>query len=347
MVKIDLSAMKKTANSEAVNSEINDLMKEDISISDQIPKKKISLNTLISNTSELKNIPKNTQLDKVETNKTKVKTKLSLSNDLWISLPKIEVENVSEDQNLEIEKKEEEKEEEIEVVENEVKLENKVIEELTIKKDESEEKSNSSILVADWDTIWNLIVESNTNELFSWYVSSFDKEMQLLKNKKKNKSKTEDLNIQIKSEEKKTDKIIEELKEKEIDLDKIIEEVKEKEIKDENINISENIKNKKNKVWDILNIIKKSKKFKISALSSVLVLFIALWVFYYSQINKTLTDTNVKVNVLENKSNNLPNKTGNTDLNNINTIKKPEVNQKLIKYFKNKQNNVKIDKNKN
>ncbi len=369
MVKLNLSAMQNNATETANITENNDSIKQVKSLETKgaiinvapIQKKKMSLNSLISGTSE----------EEISEIKQNFSEKEEKSSDILISQKKEEIKKPSNKSKISLgllnneanlESLEEEKvnisnqETQISDIKKEEKLE--IVENSKIEEKKEEVKT---VNISDGDTIGNLITDINKTEMFAWYVSSFDKEMEALKNKNiKKESKLE--------KNKKSDILVETQiipvseENEELDLDKIIENVKTKEentiiktdllasidnpLLEEKINTPlENLNKSKE------NIFKTKKNFKIPAMIFSAFVLVASWFFYYLNLDKTVKDNSLKVNVIETNNHDTNQiKDNNDSINNIktienninNTTKSEEVKQKLIKYFKNKQNSVKI-----
>lgn len=371
MVKLNLSAMQNNAADTANITENNDSIKQLKSLETKskifnatpIQKKKMSLNSLISGTNEeeildskenllninivsTETIVSKNQEEEIKKVPNKTKITLGLLNTERNNIKSSEEE--SQTLNQEIKVLDIKKEEKFETL-DETKIEEK-------------KKEMKSISISDGDTIGNLITDINKTEMFVWYVSSFEKEMEALKKK--------NTKIQAKVEKEKKSVIVPEIlstEKEEIDLDKIIENVKTKEentiiktdllasidnpLLEEKINTPLENFNK-----SVENTTKIKKNFKIPAMIFSVFVLVASWFFYYLNLGKTVKDNSLKVNVLEtntsavNQSNddkeNLEHiKTIEQNINN--TTNNQEVKEKLIKYFKNKQNNVKIEVNKN
>lgn len=407
MVKLNLSAMQKVASDTPNNSEITDNIKQDTTessiksdnikpiLNTSIPKKKVSLNALISWTSISENTRK--EIDKKEniinTENTPKNTKISLKQDLGISIPSLSVSEIKEEiadasiniennsASVELEIKEEEKNTDLDLLENN-KIDIPKIEE------EKKEIKEKSIDISDWDTIWNLLTDFNKNEMFTSYVSSFEKDMQNLKTKKNGlldifkKKKDKDSEKVVKEEKISSEQINKE--NTDLDLDKIIEESKktltdssitennstpiEIELKEEkNIEIKtdkkektgkktkeklsiieekQDIDNKNTENLDSKNAINTRYKNILRIWLPIFTLFtiMVLGFFYYLNFDKSIKKDWINAGTIETtKISDKPivnTQTWKTELNS--TWNNTKVKQELIKYFKNKQNNVKI-----
>lgn len=375
MVKLNLSAMQNNATETANITENDDSIKQVKSLETKsetfnvtpIQKKKMSLNSLISGTREeeitdktenltdINIVSKDDIIAKTQEEMKKVPNKSKIS----LGLLNTEINNIksSEEESQTLNQ---------ETIVLDIKKEEK-LETLDETKIEAKKEEVKTVSISDGDTIWNLITDLNKTEIFAWYVSSFDKEMELLKNKNTKK--------ESKIEKNKKSVIVPEIssiEKEEIDLDKIIENVKTKEepeileeskikeisVEKEEIDL-ENPKILEEKINTPLenlnkskeNIFKTKKNFKTSAIIFTMFILIASWFFYYLNLDKTVKDNSLKVNVIE-TNNHFTNqiKDNNDSINNIktienninNTTRSEEVKQKLIKYFKNKQNSVKI-----
>lgn len=360
MAKLNLSAIQNTPVSNSMTtSEINDSTKQNIEIVEPIisaPKKKISLNSLISWVNdEWNKIPEKEVLNQEAIiNDDIVKVEKNITTDL----NKLEIQDITMW--------------ETSIIEEKLDLDTKensglILENIDLKKEENEDIKEEQILVniSDGDTIWNLITDSTVkNELFTSYISSFDKDIEALKNKKTRSfmfwgnKKDEKIETTIKAPQN-----LEFTEKKEIDLDKMIEAVKIKEevkikedikVKETPLSINkksnpkkeEDIKAEDIKAVPILNdenseIKSKRKIFlKFWFLVFAILTIIASGIFYYLDFNNILNKNDIKVNVTEINNTGSTNTVETIKINN--TIKKDEVNKKFIKYFKNKQNSVKI-----
>lgn len=356
MVKIDLSAMQKTNWENNDNSQKSSDIdkKEEINLDKKIEnqtisKKKISLNSLISSNWYLgenlkkswelveNDIKENEILEKKE-EKVQILEKEEIKNDLTLS------NIIDSNTDIKLEKQEED---------------NLIIEEE--KKDNSDELSEK-LKIADWDTIWTLIVDSKKEEIFWNYVSSFEKEIQAIKKKKESKIIKEEEKLEkkeikeIKKDENNQNKEVE-ISHNDVNLDKILENIEKKEIKKEKkININFNI---------LKNINKKYLK-----IIFIVVLFFSLsyWIWFLktiiapkndiinnSPINNWINNFRDDENIQPIKNNEFnPNLNPGNPSNNPENIEKTpendiyktnnlEVKEKLIKYFKNKQINGNIN----
>ncbi len=370
MAKLNLSAMQNIAATTVNTSEETVSTKQDVLVpSIWVTKKKMSLNSLISWTSE----------DEIQGVKEDLSLAKLAASDVWFSQnqeEKIQIDSnqiainpILEEKALIEEKSQILNQENINLVE----VKEEKIEILEDKKPEELKEEVKTVNISDWDTIGNLITEINKTEMFVWYVSSFEKEMQALKNKntKKSDKKEENKKVDIITETKVVPVIIEK---EELDLDKIIEEAKIKEevkileeakLQEKTVKIEQNSLKIEEKVNTPLENISKSindtnkKKISLKIPLMIFSVFLILisWFFYYTNMEKSIETNTVKVNVLETnnttktqeqeawKLTNPKIDTENTNINN--TTNNEEVKEKLIKYFKNKQNSVKIDQNKN
>lgn len=348
MVKIDLSAMQKTNwennDNSQKSSDIN--KKEEINLDKKIEnqtisKKKISLNSLISsNWYSGENLKKSQELGENDIKETEIIKKEEINLDKK-AIKEISLNNIIDSKtDIKLEQKKE-----ILIAEEE-------------KKDNSEELSEK-LKIADWDTIWTLIVDSKKEEIFWNYVSSFEKEIQAIKKKKESKIIKEEEKLEkkeIKKDENNQNKEVE-ISHNDVNLDKILENIEKKEIKTEKkININFNI---------LKNINKKYLKIIFIA---VLFFSLSYWIWFLkiiiapkndiinnppinNWINNFRDDENIQpiknnefnpnINT-KNPSNNPENieKTPENDIYKTNNL---EVKEKLIKYFKNKQINGNIN----
>lgn len=339
MVKIDLSAMQKTNWENNDNSQkSSDINKKEEINSDKknenqtISKKKISLNSLISSNWYLgenlkkswelveNDIKENEILEKKE-ERVQILEKEEIKNDLTLS-------NII-DSNTDIKSENEEV----------IKKENLIIKEE--KKDNSDELSEK-LKIADWDTIWTLIVDSKKEEIFGNYVSSFEKEMQAIKKKKESKIIKEEEKLEkkeiIKGETTQNKEV--EISHNDVNLDKILENIETKKIK------------KEKKISINFNFIKNlDKKYAKIFFAVILIFVFVIWLFYF----KTIFLNKLNINHIPNNfwNNNFHEDIKKPDFNPENIKKIPEdniyktnnleVKEKLIKYFKNKQINGNIN----
>lgn len=351
MVKIDLSAMQKTnwENNDNSQKSSNIDKKEEINLDKKnenqtISKKKISLNSLISsNWYSGENLKKTEKLVENDVKETEIIWKVEINLDKKEIIKEISLNNII-DLNADVKLEKQEKEEIIKTEE-----ENKA-EELVEK-----------LKIADWDTIWTLIVDSKKEEIFWNYVSSFEKEIQAIKKKKESKIIKEEEKLEkkeikeIKKDENNQNKEVE-ISHNDVNLDKILENIETKEIKkDKKININ----------LDFLKNINK-KFFKIIF---IVVLFFSLsyWIWFLktiivpkNDIINNLPPINNWINNFENDKNkqlpgdhfqnletknpsNIPENIKNPPENDIYKTNNLEVKEKLIKYFKNKQINGNIN----
>lgn len=321
MVKLNLSAMQnpstreETTNTSVLNTDISVSLdsKKETQNNEERTKKKMSLNSLISWISE----------------ETKKETP-SLKEEATI----LEVKIVSEETSKEISVLEEtnisEKVDEL-----------KIISEETAKSDLIDspkmESSQTEVKIADWDTIWTLIVETKKEEIFWNYVSSFEKELaQFKKTKEKKESKAKDEQA-LKTEEVKeeasviNDLPIVSIDKKDINLDDIIDKI---EVKNDDVKVK----------FDLRKFIfAKSFAFVFALIILSLWVYLAQSTWFVSYVKTSIFETK-DGEILPQPPMPIPHlnsqeikKDNNTSNINYESNHK-EVKEKLIKYFKNKQN---------
>lgn len=362
MVKLNLSAIQNPPIPNNSVSEKPDLVKQSVpETTVPVNKKKMSLNSLISwiweekKEEENKNVLENISNTEIEINDTKQilddnkENVINKNHRINLNLSTLSKENntesITEPNRMDNLIWKEEKPDELKIAE---KQDISKIDEITYNTEEHIKEEAKVISISDWDTIWNLLTEINKDEMFWSYISSFDKEIQALKNKNK-KSDKEDIKKEIKNKE---ETIIEK---KDLDLDKLIEEVKTKEeiLAKEKVPTPVKSKTVKEEIPSRDSFISsnESQKKKINnrnffiLLATILIIITSRFA-YYRIFDKKLDNQNSKID------------TNNVQFNNnswtflswwniINTWNTIKVNQKLIKHFKNKQNSDKIEPNKN